>query len=411
MTRALANMWLRWRWMTVPLGIFAATRVVAGIFLTIGAGRQVALTETTSAYKVTVPTPASPGYLGVVSNWDGQWLRSIAENGYPLPLPTVDGRVVASEWAFSPGYPMLVRLVMWLSGLEFPMAASLVSISCSGVAIVVLYGLLRHRGDAFSALTVVLALCCFPAAPVLQVAYTEGLTLLLLVAALGSLAGRRYVWFALAALGLALTRPLMVPLAGVLVLHSFLRWRGRGTDSFPTRERVTLATLTIVVVALVGLWPITAGLIAETPNAFAGTISAWPGNQGGHGMLTNWLTLSFSVGAVGMFVAVLVAVIGYAVLRPRSSFFGVELRAWSLVYPLYMLALTRPNAGIVRYLLLSIGTVWPLAEVKPHRETRVEATMRWLFPLLFAVLGLVGQYYWVTRVFTIDESPATQPYP
>lgn len=411
MTRALANMWLRWRWMTVPLGIFAATRVVAGIFLTIGAGRQVALTETTSAYKVTVPTPASPGYLGVVSNWDGQWLRSIAEDGYPIPLPTLGDRILESEWAFSPGYPMLVRFVMWLTGTEFPVAASLVSVTCSGLAVVLLYALVRRRGDEFGALTIVLALCCFPAAPVFQVAYTEGLTLLLVVVALGFLAGRRYFLFALTTLGLALTRPLMVPLAAVLVVHAFLRFRRRSEDPFPLRERALLTVLTVYLLGLVALWPITAAVLTRTPNAFAGTISAWPGNQGGRGMLTNWLTLAFTVGAVGLFVAVIILVIAYAVLRPRSSFLGVELRAWSLAYPLYMLALTRPNAGIVRYLLLSVGTVWPLAEVRPEEETRAEVMIRWVFPLLFAVLGLVGQYYWVTRVFTINESPAVQPFP
>jgi hypothetical protein len=217
--------------------------------------------------------------------------------------------------------------------------------------------------------------------------------------------------FAFVALAIALTRPLTLPLAGVLVVYAFLRWRRRDEQPFPTRERAQLAGLTLLLVALAALWPATATIISGTPDAFTGTIGAWPGNQGGNGLMTNWLTLSFAVGAVGLLVGLLVLLLGYAVLRPAASFLGFELRAWSLIYPLYMLAVTRPNAGIIRYLLLAIGPLWPLAETAPNDETRWGATVRWTFPLAFALLGLIGQYYWATRVFTIDESPATQPFP
>lgn len=56
------------RWALVPLAIFLMTRVIDGVLLHIGAGRQAAITSTTPGYKVTTPTPESPGYLGVVSN-------------------------------------------------------------------------------------------------------------------------------------------------------------------------------------------------------------------------------------------------------------------------------------------------------------------------------------------------------
>ena len=93
------------RWALMPLAIYASTRVFAAILLYIGAGRQTALTETSVGYKVTTPTPESPGYLGVISNWDGQWYRTIAENGYPKNLPELGGQVIPNEWAFAAGYP------------------------------------------------------------------------------------------------------------------------------------------------------------------------------------------------------------------------------------------------------------------------------------------------------------------
>jgi hypothetical protein len=37
--------------------------------------------------------------------------------------------------------------------------------------------------------------------------------------------------------------------------------------------------------------------------------------------------------------------------------------------------------------------------------------LRWGMPLLTAVAGLVGQYYWVMNAFTIDHDPTRQPFP
>lgn len=404
--------WARWGWITTPITMFAASRLISGILLDVGADRQIALTENTPAYKVTEPTEASPGYLGVVSNWDGQWYRSIVESGYPIPMPVVDGQVVANEWAFAPAYPMLVRVVTALAGLDFPLAASLVSLACSGLAVVLLYRMLLQTGDRFVAFTAVLGLCAFPGAPILQVAYSESLALLLVVLALIVLRRHRYGWLMLVAAGLALTRPVVLPLAAVIGVHWLIRWRN-SADSFPTRERWWAGASAIVTASLIGLWPIAVAGATGTSDAFVQTMSAWPSNQGDVlGPFGTWLVLAVTTpGVVTVFVGAVLVVIVYAVTREGSRSWGPELRAWSLLYPLFIIAATRPAAGIVRYLVLSIGPLWPLPDPAPSDETRRQHVLRWAMPLAFATAGFVGQYYWVTEVFTISQDPAAQPFP
>jgi hypothetical protein len=399
-------------WFLVPLLIFAATRVVAGVMLAIGAGRQVAISDTTASYKVTTPSPESPGYLGVVSNWDGQWYRSIAENGYPLHLPRVDGDVAPSEWAFSAGYPFIVRLCMAMLRIDFPLAASIVSLACAATAVTLLYSLVRDRMDDYAATTLVLALCCFPSAPVLQVAYTESLALLLVALALRALARREYGWFVGWAVILSVTRPVLLPLAAVCFLVWIIRWRNRRTEEFPQRERWVAGAAGVTCVALTGAWPTIAALATGDATAFTATMAAWPTNKSMGGPSVNWLTLAMTQPAViGAFVLPVLAIVIYAAVRRPAAALPHAWRWWAPVYMLYILAATKPNAGILRYVLIAIFPLAPLLEPSAQTGKRSDIVLQWSVPLLFAFAGLVGQYYWVTRIFTIDEAPSLQPFP
>lgn len=400
------------RWTLVPLVIFFATRVIDGVLLHIGAGRQAAITSTTPGYKVTTPTPESPGYLGVVSNWDGQWYRTIAENGYPTTLPEVGGEVVPNEWAFSAGYPFLVRLLMIIARIEFPLAATIVSVVCAAIAVVVLYGMVREWMDDYAATTLVLALCCFPSAPVLQVAYTESMSLLLVVLALRALSHRRHGWFLVWAALLSVTRPLLLPLGLLAAAAWVLRWRQRDKVEFPRRDRVVAAVACSVCIAMVGVWPTVAAVVTRDPSAFTETMAAWPTNKSLGGPAVNWLTLAAAHPAViGAFVLPVLALVAYAAIRPPARALPVTLRWWAPIYMLYMFAATKPSAGILRYILLAIFPLSPLLEPRTTSGSRADSVMQWLVPVAFAVAGIVGQYYWVMEIFTIDEAPSVQPFP
>lgn len=405
----------RW-WWVVPLAVFAVSRLVSGVLLGIGASRQAAIEAVpvvdADFYKVAVPTPASPGYLGVVSNWDGQWFRSIAENGYPDTLPrTADGAILPNEWAFSGGYPTLVRAVM-ATGLDFPLAASLVSLTCFAAALVLLHRMVRSRmGDA-AATRLVLAISFFPSAAVFQVAYTESMALLLLVLALGALTAGRLGWFVVVAAVLAVTRPLMLPLALVCGLVWVTRWWFRDRVAFERSERVRLALAAASCLALAGLWPLIAALGTGEAAAFTESIASWPGNAELGGAAVNWLTLSvvrpWPIGAIAVTV---LAVAVLAVRRPAVQPLPLAVRWWGPAYLLYMLAVTKPNAGIVRYLLLSILPLAPLLSPQPGEQSRGATTMQWVLTAQLVLVGVIGQYYWVSHVFTIDVAPQRQLYP
>lgn len=403
----------RWHWALVPLTIFSITRLLDAVFLWVGAHEQTALPATSPAYTVNFPTENSPGYWGVVSNWDGQWYRSIAESGYPTSLPTEDGEVAQNEWAFYPAYPMLVRALMMLTNLPFGPAATIVSLACSGLAVLTLYRLLLQTGDRFVALATVLCLCTYPTAPVFQVGYSEGLALLLIVLSISCLHHRRYGWVTALMLAVSLTRPLVLPFAVVIGVHWIVRWRRARVDPFPWSQRLACAGSALTAAASVTLWPLIAAVGTGQRDAFTATQSAWPANQNGHGLWANWVLTAVSARSAGLAAAVVVVLagVGFVVSRPGARKWGLELGTWSLAYPLYLLFATRPTPSFVRYFMLAVGPLWPLPACASPQETKAQRTARWCFLIAIAVLGVIGQYFWVTRVFTIAQAPEVQPYP
>ncbi|GAB3679025.1 hypothetical protein [Angustibacter aerolatus] len=332
------------------------------------------------------------GYLDLAQLWDAQWYKTIAVAGYPdgLPLgPT--GAVQQNAWAFLPGFPMSTRAVMAVTGLDFGASAVLLNVVLGGCAVVVVHRLVRLLAGRGVALAAVVLLCTLPPAPVLQIAYSETLGLLLLALALLLLVERRYRWCAVVVLVLSLSRPVVAPFALVVLAHLVARWRARGREPFPRRQRVEVVGLGLLSAASSLLWPVLVGRLTGVPDAYQRTQGTWrssgtvePVTQtlgisrllwGEHGP---WLVLAGTL--------VLLAVVATPLGRPA----GPELRTWSFVYPLYLAATLEPWTSTFRYLLLE----WPLLVVLLARLRRVPLVLALLTAGL-AVLGLVGQVQWV----------------
>lgn len=320
--------------------------------------------------------------------------------------------MVANEWAFCPGYPMLVRAVMETTDLGFAPAVTIVSLVCAGLAVVLLYRMLAQEGDSFVALTAVLGLCTFPAAPILQLGYTESLALLLIVLALVTLRQRMYGRLAALAVALSLTRPVVLPLAIIIGVHWLVRWRRARVEPFPLNERLLSAVVAIFSLCLAGLWPAVAAVATGDPHAYTKTHAAWPANSGHRGLFGNWVVLALTEGGhIAVFVAIAILVVGGLALRSGARNWGLELRVWSVVYPVYVLVATRPTTALLRHMMLTIGPLWPFPDGRPSEETPTQKRVRWMMPVAFALVGLVGQYLWVTEVFTIADSPELRPLP
>jgi hypothetical protein len=159
------------------------------------------------------------GALAPFGGWDGIWYQRIADYGYD---PTV---AHGNGVAFSPLYPLLVRLVGNAAGWSYLVAGVVVSTAAFLVAIVLLHRLIARRTGEPIARTAVWLTAFFPVAYLFSSVYTESVFLLVTVLTFVLL---ERGWSAGASVvgGLAvLTRP-----TGILLMPSLaLRiWRDAG---------------------------------------------------------------------------------------------------------------------------------------------------------------------------------------
>ncbi|WP_345714304.1 hypothetical protein, partial [Kineococcus glutinatus] len=322
-------------------------------------------------------TGPDPGFVDLLGLWDAGWYRRIAEEGYPDAVVRDDaGAPQQSALAFYPLFPLLVRLLMRVTGLPFvPLGAALALVLGAAAAVVVHRLLLealtaggagaaRARGGAWAG---VVLLCTYPASPALQVAYTESLALLLLANFRLLLLRRHYLAAAGAALLLGLVRPVAAPLAGVVLVHlarrllRALRSAPPGRPGRLARERpvswrqvAALGTL-LAATAVAGLlWPAAAWWLTGERDAYLATMGAW--SSGGRvRLLRPWWDVSrYLLGDVVGPLVLVAAVAGLValVLSRAAAVLGPELRAWCLCYPVYLLLVLEPFTNLVRYLLL-----------------------------------------------------------
>lgn len=163
--------------------------------------------------------------VNVLCRWDSGWYLGIAEHGYQEPPARVGER---TNHAFFPLYPLLMRGVATLTGLETSVAGRVVSFAAfvAGLCLFATW-VQRNRGpDAVEPAVLVLVL--FPTAFFFAAVYTESLVLFLSVGAvLAAQTGRRGL-AALAGYLAGLTRITGVVLAPYAFLVSYREARGRG---------------------------------------------------------------------------------------------------------------------------------------------------------------------------------------
>ena len=377
-----------------PLAVYAATRAAGVLFTWLATREQVAMPDARyPGYHSAVPTPAAPDYWTATTNWDGQWYRTVAEEGYPDVLPrTPDGQVVRSSWAFYPLYPMTVRAVMAISAGRYEVVAPVLSTVLGAVAVVLLYRLVLASAEPFVAKATVAAFCCSMAAPILQFAYPESLALLLVMTCLWCLRQARWGWLAVSATLLALTRPLAAPLGAAVLLLAWVPWPGGPSRS--TRERWRLTAVGVGIGALSLLWPAIAALRTGRLDAYVATSKAWTPGLGtllpGPGYLVSL------AGPTGLLLFLAAAAVPVALTMGRSAAaWGPQLRAWLLAYPLYLVTMTVPGTSYVRYLLLAGPLFWPFASaVAPQAPTT--RRVRSVGLSIALVVGLALQVAWLS---------------
>lgn len=372
--------------------------LVAGIVLS---RYQMPLPIGLERIRITYPVPADPGYLGVMTGWDGQWYRIIAEHGYPLVLPrTGTGAVDMNPWAFFPVFPMLVGAIMWLTGLPFAVVGPVLSTLIGFAAIHLLFRFIDRAVGRWEAIVAVVAVCFYVASPIFSASYTESTALLAVVGCLMLLRARRYGWLVLGLLVLALSRNVVIAMAPVIVAHAVVRWRKGDEGPNPVRFRLGMGVLAAYAGMLTWLWPSIASIVTQTPNAYTQTMLAWKIKTSLK--LYQWWDLLYGyagvLGQVGGIV--IVALYAWWMLSQHSWRWGPELWGWAGAYPAYLLLVTNTTPSRVRYAMLAFTMALLLASflgLRPWRRYRY-----WLLGAV-AVAGAV-QMWWYTANYIVVDS-------
>ena len=387
--------WGRGTWL--PVLVFLVSRVVDGIVLAVAGRRQIALPDPALQrnHAVDHATAADPGYLELLSNWDGQWYQFLVTRGYHLPAPGASNAEDSLwSWAFPPGFPMTVRALTESTGLPFPVAVTVVNLVAGAVAMVLLHRLVDRTAGSFAAASIVTLTCLAPTALLFQVAYSEALALALLCAVLLLLHRRRYWWALVAVVALSLTRVITAPLAVVVAAHAWSRFRSPDGPHPRRGEWLGMGVLAAASVAGAFLWAVIVGLV----------IGDQTGATSRPGMLSKlgWFSqLHAHVGIVGpLLLAGLLLVLFLASRTPRIAGLGIELATWLWCYPLFVFAVTEIHSGILRYLLLCLPL--PLLFVLRPLDGRVRA--RHVASLAAVVVVSFGlQVWWISNSFVITR--------
>lgn len=397
---------------------YAAARVVALLTLVVAA--------------TWFQNPAGVGHthptaLDLLPLWDTAWYERIAREGYPVPVPVdpVSGRLTYSAWAFYPLFPYLVKTIT-VMGVPFIAAGVGVNLILGAAAAVLAHRVLAHRALAHRALgpgalgpgalgpgdsalphpvqsrlaLVAACLWCFaPTTTVMLKPYTEPLAALLVLGSLLLLLQRRYLLVALLAVPLGLTRGVAPAMGVVVLVHLLAQVRAaRGAGVRPLAGQRLSALVMLAATAVGGvLWPVVVGVRTGLPTAFFDIQAAW-GMNPASGPFVLWVTWAYA--AHGLFaVAVLIGVVGTyiaLVLGRHGAWMTLELRAWALAYPLYLVAVVRPITSMWRFLLLDIPLAAVVTSVAMRTSTGAAIVGHWRRRVVVVLLLLIASMFWWT---------------
>jgi hypothetical protein len=361
----------------IPLTIYAFTRGISAVMI------------------LAVADNRHLSYGDLVTAWDGNRYRQIAIHGYPPALPADDsGKVVQNPWAFSPLYPLLVRALMTVSGLGYSIVAPTLSLIAGAAAAIVMFALISETaGRVVGGATVALT-CTFMSAPVLQLAYTESIALLLVCLALLLLRRRAYILTGVTILLLSITRPISLAFLPVVLAHGIHLRESRPGRPCSTPDRRSIWGLAAACIAGGLLWPVIAAIATGDPLAWSKSEAAWvttPTVIPGLGWLGFFLD---GLGWVGLAVlGTVAALIVMAIARPAAAPWGVEVRAWTLSYAAFMFFITAPVPSVIRFTLLAFPLFWPF----PSSASSVAGrNFRTVLFVTLTVVGVFCQWVWIS---------------
>jgi hypothetical protein len=269
------------------------------------------------------------------------------------------------------------------------------SLLTGAAAVTVMFVLISQTaGPVVGAATVALT-CTFMSAPVMQLAYTESLALLLVCSALLLLRRRSYLLTGVTILLLSITRPIALSFLPVVFTHGVHLRQNRAGTACSKSERHSIWGLAAACIAGGALWPVTVAIATGDPLAWVKSEAAWvttptviPG--------LSWLRFFFEgLGWVGLAgLGSIVVLIVATMARPAAAPWGVEVRAWTLSYTAYMFFATAPVPSVIRFTLLAFPLFWPFPTAASSATGRM---LRVVLFVTLTVIGVVSQWVWISE--------------
>jgi hypothetical protein len=194
------------RAMARPLGLFLASRLVIATAIGIVIALRIGL-ATQHFHGSSFPlNPPKGSFFEALGMYDGAWYMHIAAHGYSTQLHPINWSATPSV-AFLPLLPVLLRITVFVTGLNILYAGVLTTFVIGAVASVCLWVFVRRITDARTADRATALWCFFPGAMTLSFVYTEGLLVVLAVVCLFALMRGRWLLAGLAAAAASATAP------------------------------------------------------------------------------------------------------------------------------------------------------------------------------------------------------------
>lgn len=343
----------------VAVGAFVGVRVLVLIALFAAAGHQ-----------------GRSGYR-VLTRWDAQWYRGIAEDGYGRVRLHEDGRLLA-DYAFFPLYPLTERAVSAVIGLGAVDAGLVISAVASVVAALGIFAIADGLYGARVGVVATVLWAALPIGIVQSMAYSESLFTALSVWALHATLRDRWLLAGVLACAAGLTRPVGAAVAAAVVVAAVAHALRGGAHRGPhagSRWRPLLAAV-IAPLGLVGYLVWVGRRVGSTTGYFDVTNGWENGFDGGAAFLT-W---------IGELLAGPSPVSGVLVVA------GLGLLVWVLalcvkqrqplplvVFTVGLVALALTTSGYFgskpRYLLPAFPLLFPPARWLAERRTGLAVTM------------------------------------
>ena len=202
--RAGQRAWPTAKALARPLGLFVVSRIA--IALAIGLVIDLNLGLATQHFNGPWPTNPPGGRLfEALGMWDGGWYMRIAHDGYTTSLHPLSA--YTPTVAFLPVLPVLLRITIFITGLNTLYAGVLTSALIGAVASVCVWFFVRRLTDRATADRATALWCFFPGAMTLSLVYTEGLLVVFAVVCLYALMRGWWVIAGVAAAAASATSP------------------------------------------------------------------------------------------------------------------------------------------------------------------------------------------------------------